>query len=291
MSKILVTGSNGFIGKSLVNHLRLNGYDVLALSSERGDIGQASTLRQYEGQDITTVFHLAGKTFVPNSWEDITPFMGTNVMGTTNVLEFCVKNSASLIFVSGYVYGNKIPQPISEDTIADPNNPYALTKCLAENICEFYARHRRVKVVVIRPFNVFGRFQDGRFLIPSLVKQAIHSSTITVRDLSPRRDYIYVDDVVAALVAAANKKLSSFTIFNIGTGHSVSVKEVIDLVQSIAGTNNSIVCSDEKRENEMNDVVADISKAVRLLDWAPKTSLEAGLKILIDFEKGEVNGQ
>lgn len=275
MKSILVTGSRGFIGGALKNRLISNGINVLELAPET-DLAESESLNSFECQDIDYVFHLAGRTFVPESWEDPHTFYRTNLTGTINVLDFCRRKSIPMTFVSAYLYGQPVKLPISEDHPIKPDNPYAHSKYLAEQVCEFYAKEFGVRMVIIRPFNVFGPGQDEKFLIPFIIKQAQSNEVIKVKDLEPRRDYIYLDDLIDALVLTMEIQ-KNFSIFNIGSGSSVSVREIIDIVQNVLGTDKEIVCEEITRKNEIIDVVADISHAQKELGWFPKTSFYNGI--------------
>ena len=160
------------------------------VTSADGDIADPHTLADLPG--AAQVFHLAARTFVPDSWRDPAGFVSANVLGSVNVLEYCRKHRAQLTFVSGYLYGKPRHLPISETSPPCPNNPYALSKHLAEQECAFYASEFGLPVTVIRPFNVFGPGQKSHFLIPAIVRQLFGSKAIVVKDLEPRRDYIYL---------------------------------------------------------------------------------------------------
>jgi len=281
----LVTGASGFIGKALVAALKESGYDVILFSSTNGDIAEPESLDKFLHADIWYVFHLAGKTFVPNSWHSPFSFYKTNVLGTLNVLEFCRKTKASLTYVSAYIYGHTKILPISEDIQIKPSNPYAMTKRLAEETCEFYASNYGMGVTTIRPFNVYGIGQPENFLIPLVIKQALSGSKIVVKDLLPKRDFVYLDDLIEALLATLNTHIESYNVINIGSGTSLSVKEVIDVVQDIAGTNKEIVADSQVRTNELMDVIADISKAKALLGWQPKYLFYQGIEKIIRYEQ------
>jgi nucleoside-diphosphate-sugar epimerase len=273
---ILVTGATGFIGRALVHRLRESGREVLALGSSDGDIRQRSTFERFQGASVTAVIHLAGRSFVPDSWADPAGFMETNVLGTTNALEFCRIKGAQLVYVSAYVYG--VPQrlPIDEQAPAQPNNPYALSKHLAEQTCQFYAEHLSVPVTVLRPFNVYGPGQDARFLIPSIVRQALEGDEIRVRDLAPKRDFVYVDDVVDAVLKAEGRK-SDWAIFNIASGTCASVGDIIQVLQSTLGTSKAVVVEGLGRRNEIPIVIGDASRARAELGWVPEVSLSQGI--------------
>lgn len=280
MSKMLVTGGSGFIGRALTARLKALGRDVASMDSADGDIANRETLAKFEQQNIAHVFHLAGKTFVPDSWEDPQAFCQTNLLGTVNVLEFCRKYRIPMTYVSSYVYGHPDILPIGEDSAIRPSNPYALTKRMAEEACEFYASAYDLPVTTIRPFNVYGIGQSANFLIPSIIHQALNESQIIVKDLRPKRDYVYLEDLLMALLETLGRP-RGYNVYNVGSGNSLSVKEVIDIIQKVAGTAKEIICDRMARTNELMDVVADISKASKELGWHPKYSFRAGIENII----------
>lgn len=283
MTRILVTGASGFIGSALCPALRLKNHEVETLQSRDGDIADATTLERIG--PVQHVIHLAGRTFVPDSWKEPAAFQKTNVLGTANVLEFCRTRGARLTFVSAYLYGAPERLPVSEDCTPRPNNPYAMSKHLAEQVCEFYTKQYGVAVTVIRPFNIFGPGQKAHFLIPHIVRQVREGRSIQVKDLEPRRDYLYIDDMVDALVRTLGAP-SGYNVVNIGSGTSVSVRELIYTIQSVAGTALQVISEGETRHNEITDVYADIGQARLLLRWSPKLSLKQGIKKMMLQESG-----
>lgn len=283
MSKILITGATGFIGKALSAKLKTQGCDVAWMSSADGDISSPEALKKLAAVDVTHVFHLAGKTYVPDSWIHPEEFYRINVLGTTNILEFCKTRGISMTFISAYVYGHPDTLPIKESSTIRPNNPYALSKRLAEEACEFYAYVHGLAITTLRPFNVYGVGQDEKFLIPTIIKQVQVGQKIVVKDLVPKRDYVYLEDLLAALLATLGRP-KGYNVYNIGSGHSLSVKEVIDIVQEVAKTRKEIVSDDVVRSNELLDVVADISKAQNELGWQPQYSFREGIADMLGLE-------
>lgn len=275
MIEAVVTGSSGFIGARLVARLRASGAQVLALSTRDGDVAAGTTWAAIPPARV--VFHLAGRSYVPDSWRDSAAFMQTNVIGTEQALSYCRRTGAGMVMASAYVYG--IPQrlPISEHDLPQPNNPYALSKLMAEELGAFSSAHHQVPVTALRIFNVFGRGQRDAFLIPTIIRQVRSADAICVQDLAPRRDYVHVEDVVDAMILAA-QSLSGFRRLNIGSGVSFSVAEIIDTVQRVAGTSLPIVSSNTSRPNEIPDVRADISAASTVLGWCPTFSFEDGIR-------------
>lgn len=252
---------------------------MLSLARGAGDIADPKTLAGIEAVDH--VFHLAARTFVPDSWKDNVGFMRTNVMGTANVLDYCRRVSAHLTFVSAYLYGKPERLPIAEDATPKPNNPYALSKYLAEQLCEFAARHDGLAITVVRPFNIYGPNQPDHFLIPTIVRQVKARGDIQVKDLAPRRDYLHIDDLIRLLLATQSGEQNSYRVVNAGSGESHSVKEIIDIAQDAAGTKLTVVDEGQARYEELDDVRADISAGKREFGWTPQIPLRAGIERLI----------
>lgn len=281
-SSILVTGSKGFIGKHLMTHLqKFPEYHITEFDADDGDVAT----HPFNFERLDHVIHLAGKTYVPLSWEDPYSFYKTNYLGTVNVLEQCRKHKASLTYISAYVYGAPDYLPIDENHPLKAANPYMDSKVTTEALCRFYAENYNVPVTIIRPFNVFGPGQSEVFLIPKIIKQILSDQPeISVFTLDPKRDFIYVDDLVEGIIRTLDKKFN-FEIFNLGSGVSYSVEEIIKTCLKIANIQKPILCENTERKNEINDVVANIEKAKELLNWVPATSFEEGLKKIIANEK------
>jgi GDP-4-dehydro-6-deoxy-D-mannose reductase len=278
MVKVLLTGANGFLGKALCNKLE-GKYDLILLDRSKGDITNPSIFTNIENVDH--VFHLAARTFVPDSWNETPEFLQSNLIGTTNVLEFCKRSKASLTFVSSYVYGKPENLPILENARIKPNNPYALSKFLCEQVCEFYSDYHNIDICVIRPFNIFGPGQSVQFLIPKIINLIKSRQAIELFDLSPKRDYIFIDDVVDALAKTLELRLPGYNVFNIGSGKSLSVKEVVDCIQTISGTTLEVISKEKYRKEELDNVFADISNSLLKLNWMPQTEFHAGIKKII----------
>ncbi len=276
--KILITGARGFIGNAVTK--RLSALNIKYITIE-GDIRSDATLRKINGEEIKCCIHLAGKTFVPESWEKPKDYYDINANGTLNVLEYCRIYSIKLIFISSYIYGEPEYLPIDEKHRICISNPYMLSKYIAEELCEFYADKFNVKCTILRLFNVFGKGQDKNFLIPSIIQQAISSDKIEVFDLNPRRDYVYIDDVVQAIICAV-KFDGKFERFNIGCGKSYSVREVIAYIQEILCICKEVQCKETIRENEIKDTIANYDKAKKMLGWVPKIDLYEGLRKMLE---------
>lgn len=284
MKSILVTGASGFIGSALIESLKYLGFTVLKFDSSTGDIAEYDFLKEYQNTDIYHIFHLAAKTFIPDSWETPFEFYKTSVLGTGNILELCRHKNISLTFVSAYLYGIPEKFPISESDKVKSNNPYAHSKYLAEELCRFYSEYYNVKVTIARPFNIYGKNQKKEFLIPHIIRQVLQSDVIRVKDLHPKRDYIYLDDLIDGLLKTITYR-NKFSIFNFGSGVEYSVQEIIEIVQKVAQTKKPIISEKCERKNEIMNVVADISKAKKELDWKPLFSFENGIRELLKEQR------
>src|SRR5712672_33022 len=225
--RVLVTGGSGFVGRRLIQCFSAEGLDIHAPGRDTLDVAAGV----FPDLSVDLVIHLAARTFVPDSWINPVDFYRVNAQGTVNVLDYCRRTQAQLIYVSGYCYGIPGTLPISESAAVHPNNAYALSKVAAEDACRFFFEYFAVPVSILRPFNIYGPGQSSHFLIPRILEQAIDPaiSEITVEDDLPRRDYVHVDDVVAAIRSLVTNPRPGAT-FNVGSGESHSVGEIVKMV-------------------------------------------------------------
>ena len=278
--KILITGFSGFIGKYLLERLKQTTHELILLDIATGcDICDWEQVKHITG--IDTIVHLANLSFVPASYEEPKRFYESNYLSTLNMLELCRLNQAKMIFFSSYIYGNPQYQPVDEKHPIQAFNPYAQTKVICESLCQGYNRDFKVPVTIFRPFNIYGKGQNPDFLIPTIIQQAKKGS-IVIKDDRPKRDYIHVKDIVEAVYTAIeSKNTATLQTYNLGTGVSYSVKEIIDMVRGLFNTEIEYHCKNEIRPNEVMDTIADISKIKSELNWAPKIEILEGLKMMI----------
>jgi len=279
--RILVTGSNGFIGKRLVSSLRKNGFTVEEFDLQAGDISSYT----FNFDHLDHIVHLASLVFVPASWENPSAFYKTNVLGTINVLELCRKLKCSLTYLSSYVYGSPQYLPVDEKHPIQPASPYNHSKLLAENTCMYYATTFDFPVTVFRPVNIYGPIQSTDFLIPKIIQQVFDPSVdeIEVMDLRPKRDFLFIDDLINAIQLSINCKSSD--IFNLGAGKSISVEEIIQVILGSAGIKKPYRSLNNERQNEIWDVYVNIAKATTILNWNPQTTFIKGIQQCIDEYK------
>ena len=278
--RVLVTGSEGFVGKWLVKALKDKGIEVIPF-----DAAQGKSVIRWEDfssiKGIDAVFHLAALTYVPEARKNPRPFFEVNGFGTLNVCELCRIHNAKLIYASSYLYGKPTTLPISEEHPLDLYNPYAQSKFIGEEIISQYEREFGLKAVKLRFFNIYGPGQRQEFII-SRIARSLKTGVVELQDPRPKRDFVYVSDVVQAYLKAYSSQQTG--VFNIGSGKSYSVREIVRIMVSIWGKPVKIIFSGDRRPNEILDCVSDIRKARRLLGWSPKVDIDDGLKKTIARE-------
>jgi len=280
--RILITGFSGFIGSYLQKRLIQTKHELVLVDLANGfDICDWKQVQNFEG--IDAVIHLANLSFVPASYENPKKFYETNYLSTLNMLELCRINKAKMIFFSSYIYGHPLYQPIDENHPVQAFNPYAQTKVICESLCEGYNCDFKVPVTIFRPFNIYGKGQNPDFLIPMIIRQA-KQGKIVIKDDKPKRDYIHVEDIVTAIITAVESDTTT-TIkkYNLGTGISYSVSEIVGIVRSLFDTDIEYNCTHESRPNDVMDTIADISKIKKELNWKPNVTIHDGLSKMINI--------
>ena len=283
--KIIVTGSSGFVGKNLVEELKRQDAKVLTLTDHDGrriDIRDQQRVKGItnEIRNIDIVYHLAAITSVPFSFENPGETYEVNVLGTLNILELCrLCNAEKIVFASSYVYGQPQYLPIDEKHPLQPTNPYARSKILGEELCRAYNADFGVKCIILRPFNIYGIRQNKNFLIPLIIAQ-LRYGKIELKDPEPKRDFIYISDVIDAYIKAGEFN-GNLDVFNIGYGKSYSVKEITEKIVQLYGKDVKTNYKNERRKNEITDTVADIRKAKGKMGWEPSVNIDTGLKSML----------
>tara|TARA_Y100001978_G_C23701259_1_gene441076 strand:+ start:4008 stop:4856 length:849 start_codon:yes stop_codon:yes gene_type:complete len=282
MKKILITGANGFVGKNLINKINNKEYKVFKISSKEGDLSNPIAWERLE--PCNYLIHLAAKTFVPSSWNQPFEFIKNNILSTTNALDYCKKNNTKLILLSSYMYGNPTVLPTPEDHKICANNPYGLSKLISEEISNFYFKSMQTESIILRVFNLFGPKQPSNFLISQIISQIKNENKITVSSLTPKRDYLYIDDLNHAIIKSL-KYTGKHRVFNIGMGISYSVEEIITIIKKSLNSKAIIENKNISRKMEIIETVANIKLAQKELKWMPKYSFEEGINELLKKEK------
>ncbi len=270
---ILITGSTGFIGRNLIK--KIPKYNVpIEKNGRRIDLRNREKVLKLKRAD--TVIHLAGKT--PYSKGLLkNEFFEHNFLGTLNILEYCVlKKVEKLIFVSSYVYGNPKYNPIDEKHIIQPHNPYAKSKSLAEELCKVYAQEFGIKIIILRPFNLFGNLQKKGFLISNIMESIKNNKSILITNKKNKRDYLLIDDFIDVILNMIDFDCK-FEIFNIGSGKCFSFEKIIQLFEEKSGKKLKKKIKTSNKNN-ISKIQADISKISKKTGWHPKYNLEEGVK-------------
>lgn len=302
---MLVTGAGGFIGGHLAVALNRAGARVRAFCryNSRGEKG---TLDWFAPADVDgveavlgdlrdpesvasaaratdTIFHLGALIAIPYSFTNPRDYLATNVIGTLNVAQAALAaGTKTLVHLStSEVYGEVATYPIREDHPLDPRSPYAASKVAADALVHSFHASFGLPVVLARPFNTFGPHQSARAIIPTIVAQALSSSTIRLGRLDPRRDLTYVSDTVEGLMALARSPDATGEIVQLGSGRDVSVAELVELIGARLGHELEIEHDPERVRPGMSEVprlLCDHSRATALSGWTPKVDLAAGLE-------------
>jgi nucleoside-diphosphate-sugar epimerase len=185
------------------------------------------------------------------------------------------------------VYGIPTRLPIGEDHPIQALNPYSHSKVLAEETVGFYASRFDVEAAIVRPFNIYGPGQDERFIIPTIIRQALDPRVdeITVRDVRPRRDFIHIRDVVSLLIATLSRPGG---VYNAGSGSSIAIPELVQEINAAAGSRKGLRSTREERPEEVLDVVADVSRARNELSWEPRVAFGDGLRETVAWTRAQL---
>lgn len=282
--KIIVTGSSGMIGSNLTGRLRDEGANVLLYSRSEGvDLRNTENIPAVENVDI--ICHLAAIMDVPYSFKNPRDVISANFITTLNMLEVARENDSLFIYTSSYLYGTPKYLPIDEKHPISPHNPYSQSKYLCEQLISGYVRDFDLRAIIVRPFNLYGPKLNKYFLIPTIISQ-LNSKEIKLKNPIPKRDYLYVDDIVKLLINIGKSEYSNFEVINAGYGKSYSVEEVAEMIIEMANSGANLVFEGVSRKGEVLDVVADISKAKDKYNWEPKIGFRTGIKKMLHKRGG-----
>jgi len=277
--RILISGSKGFVGRALISSLPSDLYDVSQIKSSQDlDLCDLRTVVDLPNADI--IVHLASKSYVPDSFTNPEKFYRNNFLSTLNLLEKAKKNNSKFIFVSTYVYGRPSYLPIDENHPTSPLNPYTQSKLICEDLCNSYARDFGIDVIIIRPFNIYGPGQNSSFLIPTILNQ-LKLKEINLNDPRPKRDYVHVDDFVNAIRIIIDKGFIGYNIFNIGTGKSYSISDIMNIIITENKNKIFVKYSEIERKGEVLETIANINKFCNHFGWSPKIEFKDGLKNML----------
>jgi len=263
------------------------------LNIVKGNVEDAGFINKMtKGQDV--IFHLAALIGIPYSYQAPMSYVNTNVIGTLNVLEATKLNNIPLLISTSTseTYGSAIYTPIDEIHPLQGQSPYSATKIAADKLVESYYNSFNLPVINIRPFNTFGPRQSARAVIPTIISQLLTKNKLYLGDLSPIRDFTFVEDTARGFVLAAKENKNIGEVINLGYGQGISVGDIANLLIEIMGLKKNI-CIDKKRirpeKSEVLHLISDNQKAKELLGWEPKISLKKGLEKTINFISSNID--
>jgi UDP-glucose 4-epimerase len=299
--RYLVTGGAGFLGSALANKLAADGHAVCVLDDlsngladklrpeiqfTQGDINNIPLLWSLL-RDVDCVYHLAARVSVAESVLHPQAYNAVNVGGTVSLMEAMRDTGVRrVVFTSsGAVYGRLPTQPVHENDTPNPDSPYAVSKWAAEQYIHTIGRLWDIETVALRIFNAYGPQQSLPIshapVIPRFLHQAVTGGSVVLYgDGQQTRDYIYVTDVVAALLAAATAKAVNRQVINIGSGVETSLVQLVAHMQQVTGKRVNQLANQQK-QGGVPRLVADISRAQQLLGFRPWVGLAEGLQRIL----------
>ena len=204
-------------------------------------------------------------------------------MATQKILEIARKKNCSLIYPStSHVYGIPRKLPIKETHTTNPTSVYSESKIAGERLCEMYSKSYGLNISILRLFSTYGPKNSEYKVESRIITQLLSNRTIKIGNLSPKRDFIYIDDVTRAFQTVI-KNLKNFNIYNVGSEKSYSIQEICNILKKLSGKKIPIITDKTKlRKNDTKNVVSDCSK-IKKLGWKPKISISKGLELTLNW--------
>lgn len=309
MKKVLVTGADGFIGSHLVELLHSKGYQVraLALYNSFNDWGWLETIENIKDievvtgdvrdpffckeitKDIDIVFHLAALIAIPYSYVAPQSYVDTNVNGTVNMCKASMENGVQKFIhtSTSETYGTAQYVPIDEKHPMQPQSPYSASKIAADAMAMSFFNSFEFPLTIARPFNTYGPRQSARAVIPTIITQIANGvKEIKLGDVTPTRDFNYVEDTCRGFLALAESDKTNGKAINIGSNFEISVGDTLDLIKKIMKSDVSFV-TDEQRirptNSEVHRLWCDNGLIKSLTGFESKYSIESGLTKTIEW--------
>ena len=308
-NKVLVTGADGFIGSHLTEMLVQNGFSVKALSQYNsfnnwgwlediscidevevltGDVRDPHFCKEIT-KDVSIIYHLAALIAIPYSYVAPDSYVDTNIKGTLNICQAARENNVSRVVhtSTSEVYGTAQYVPIDENHPLQPQSPYSATKIAADAIAMSFYNSLELPVTIVRPFNTYGPRQSARAVIPSIIAQiASGKKKINLGDVSPTRDFSYVEDTCRGILALGSCDQAIGETVNIGSNFEISIADTFNLIKELMGSDAKIVTDEERVRPEKSEVFrlwCDNSKIERLTGFKPQIDMRDGLRRTIEW--------
>ena len=315
--KVLVTGSDGFIGSHLVESLMEEGCQVKAfvyynsfnswgwldtLSKDKlakieifaGDIRDPNGVRTAM-KDIDVVFHLAALIAIPFSYHSPDSYIDTNVKGTLNIIQAARDLGVERVLVTSTseVYGTALYIPIDEKHPRQPQSPYSASKIGADSIADSFFRSFDLPLTIVRPFNTYGPRQSARAVIPTIITQLLNGKEeIKLGDITPTRDLLFVKDTVNGFIEIAKSDSLIGEDCNIATQSEISVGDLAQELIKQINPNAKIITDDQRLRPEKSEVfrLYGANEKIKIrTNWKQAYSLEQGLAETIEWFKTPSN--
>jgi NAD dependent epimerase/dehydratase len=306
---VLVTGADGFIGSRLVEMLVDSGYKVKALSQYNSfnnwgwleDVNCKKEIEVLTGdirdphyckhitQDVDIIFHLAALISIPYSYIAPDSYVDTNIKGTLNICQAAKENgNIRVIHTStSEVYGTAQYVPIDEDHPMQPQSPYSATKIAADAMAMSFYNAFNLPVTIARPFNTYGPRQSARAVIPTIITQIANGAKeIKLGDLTPTRDFNYVDDTCRGFIALAECDKSIGQTVNIGSNFEISIGDTLNIIKELMDSKVNFIVDKQRirpKKSEVFRLWCDSSKIEKLTGFKSKTNIRQGLQKTIDW--------
>ena len=264
--------------ENLLFELKRENYKVVEIGNSKStNLCDWEAVKKIPKVDI--IIHLAARSFVPDSFKNPGEFYNNNILSTLNILEKAKRDCARVIFLSTYVYGKPSFLPIDEKHTRQPLNPYTQSKVICEDLCSAYFRDFKIPITILRPFNIYGIGQSQNFIIPSIISQ-LNKKEIRLNGSNTRRDFIYISDIVDIIMTIIDVDSDLLTVYNVGSGQSVSIKELVEKIIEMTGSEAKVTLATKMRQGEVMETMADISKLKREWNWQPKVFINDGLRLM-----------
>ena len=298
--RILIAGAAGFAGRHLTESLYQRGHEVFP-ADIRPDENAPCKLDICDRKNVDAVLKasrpeavvlLSGMSSVGASWKDPAATFQINTAGALNLFSAVQESfpEAKFIFAgSAEEYGRPSAVPLSEGDLCTPSNPYALSKNSAGNAMAMMAEKQRTAFIHLRLANHFGPGQSTGFVIPDFASQIAlkmlkhDNSDIVAGNLEAKRDFLYIDDVIDAYIRIIEAQELKHTVYNIGSGRTISIREMLDTLINLAGISSKIVIDPGKfRPADTTGTALDISRMKDDFNWRPRTDLKTALQLTLD---------